>query len=167
MFLLQRFCALTTALRHRATDLGLSAPPRGWCLGCVGWAGQAATARTWSASGFDDGTPQRVCLPRRWPADGCAPVGYRTRASACLVGAGWRSPRRLCRSSRCAGPVGRCCGPARGVMACEGMRQRVATRWTQLRRAGPFSPIGVCPGSVVDASEAEPVGLSRRSGTSL
>jgi hypothetical protein len=165
VFWLHRFCALTTAWRRfRAGDPGLSASPRGWCVGC---AAQTATERTWSASVFDDWTPQTClsspALPGRWPRA----VRAQDARFGMSGGEAWRSPRRLCRLSRCAGPVVRCSGPARGAMASEGMRQRLATRRRQLRRAGPFSPLGVCPGSVVNASEAEPAGLSRRSGTSL
>jgi hypothetical protein len=69
VFWLQRFCALTTALRRfRAADPGLSASPRGWSVGC---AAQTGTQRTWWASGFDDWTPQTClsspALAGRWP----------------------------------------------------------------------------------------------------
>lgn len=69
MFWLQRFWALATAWRRfRAGDPGLSASPRGWCVGC---AAHTATERTWSASGFHDWTPQTClsspALAGRWP----------------------------------------------------------------------------------------------------
>ena len=50
-------------------------------------------------------------------------------------------PAPLCRSSGDARSVAQF-DPARGVMACEGIRQQLATPRRQLRRAGPFSPFG-------------------------
>ena len=123
MFLVQRFCVLYDCSAAALSCQRLSAFRAAAGL-VLGVRPQTPTPRTWSARGFDHWTPQRICLSRRWLSHGRVPFGYRTRASPCLVGAGWAAFMPFVAWCRPRRPV---FGPARRVMDSDGIRQQVAT----------------------------------------